>query len=192
MPGKVERQQVEMICRLLGTPTERAWKRFPALEHNVDFPVHQQSYACLGWRFSLSWRRRFVVLVWMIADRLLCVRLCSYSTLRAKFPQLSAHAFDLMSQFLTYDPDKRITAAEGARAVTCCGLRVGADLCAALKHPYFLESPLPTPIDLMPSFPSLHDRDTYVLALLSSQTVSLFVHVRQWVDRVRAWMSECS
>ncbi|TCD66381.1 hypothetical protein EIP91_001430 [Steccherinum ochraceum] len=58
------------------------------------------------------------------------------SQLRQKFPYITAAGVDLLSQFLTYDPEMRITAEE------------------AMKHPYFSESPLPKHPDLFGSFPS--------------------------------------
>jgi len=58
--------------------------------------------------------------------------------MRSKFSaqRLSEKGFDLLNRLLTYDPEKRIPAAE------------------ALKHPYFEESPLPKDPDLMPTWPS--------------------------------------
>ena len=53
-----------------------------------------------------------------------------------RFPELSANGIDLLNSLLTYDPDKRLTAAE------------------ALRHPFFSENPLPKDPDLMPNFPS--------------------------------------
>lgn len=74
---------------------------------------------------------------------------------RQKFPYLTSAGLDLLMSFLTYDPERRITAAE------------------ALQHPYFTlgplasliscfirlitctsESPLPKHPDLFGSFPS--------------------------------------
>jgi len=62
-----------------------------------------------------------------------------YNNLRQRFPHLSEACFDLLNRFLTYDPQKRITAAE------------------ALRHPYFSESPPPKDEALMPTWPSSHD-----------------------------------
>jgi cell division cycle 2-like protein len=62
-----------------------------------------------------------------------------YNNLRQKFPLLTEAAFDLLNRFLTYDPAKRITAAE------------------ALRHPYFMENPPPKDSDLMPTWPSTND-----------------------------------
>ncbi|KIJ45601.1 hypothetical protein M422DRAFT_59776 [Sphaerobolus stellatus SS14] len=56
---------------------------------------------------------------------------------RQKFPYVTNAGIDLISRFLTYDPEKRITAEE------------------ALRHSYFTESPLPKHPDLFASFPSL-------------------------------------
>ncbi|KAF8475444.1 Pkinase-domain-containing protein [Gautieria morchelliformis] len=56
---------------------------------------------------------------------------------RQKFSYITSAGIDLLSLLLTYDPDRRITADE------------------ALRHPYFLESPLPKHPDLFGSFPSL-------------------------------------
>jgi serine/threonine protein kinase len=59
-----------------------------------------------------------------------------YNSLSHEFPQLSAHGIDLLSMMLTYDPSKRISAAQ------------------ALQHPYFTEAPRPCPQELMPTFQS--------------------------------------
>ncbi|KAH6917234.1 cmgc/cdk/pitslre protein kinase [Coprinopsis sp. MPI-PUGE-AT-0042] len=56
---------------------------------------------------------------------------------RSKFPYLTTNGLDLLMCLLTYDPDRRMTAAE------------------ALEHPYFTEAPLPKHPDLFGSFPSL-------------------------------------
>jgi hypothetical protein len=37
-----------------------------------------------------------------------------FSSLRSKFPKLSVHGLDLLTRMLTYDPERRITAQEGA------------------------------------------------------------------------------
>ncbi|KAJ3675441.1 hypothetical protein LUZ60_004483 [Juncus effusus] len=75
-----------------------------------------------------------------------------YNKLREKFPRtsfsgrptLSEAGFDLLNRLLTYDPEKRITAEE------------------ALKHPWFIEVPLPKSKDFMPTFPSLNEKDRRV------------------------------
>lgn len=61
-----------------------------------------------------------------------------YNNLKQKFPQISDSAFDLLNKLLTYDPAKRLTAAE------------------ALNHPWFHTSPPPKDPDLMPTWPSAH------------------------------------
>ncbi|KAJ3256262.1 hypothetical protein HK103_005625 [Boothiomyces macroporosus] len=58
------------------------------------------------------------------------------NNLTSKFAYLSPLGLDLLNKFLTYDPQKRITASE------------------AMEHPFFKESPLPKPSELFPSFPS--------------------------------------
>lgn len=60
-----------------------------------------------------------------------------FSTLRQTFKYTTSHGLDLLTQLLAYDPEKRISAE------------------AALKHPYFTESPLPKHSDLFASFPSI-------------------------------------
>ncbi|XP_052760285.1 cyclin-dependent kinase 11B-like isoform X3 [Mya arenaria] len=60
-----------------------------------------------------------------------------YNTLRNKFGQyLSDQGFNLLNRFLTYNPAKRITAAEG------------------IKHEYFRESPLPIDPSMFPTWPA--------------------------------------
>jgi cell division cycle 2-like protein len=63
-----------------------------------------------------------------------------YNTLRAKMGTLITEAcYDLLNKMLTYDPKKRITAAE------------------ALQHHYFQESPRAKEPEMMPTWPSSHD-----------------------------------
>ncbi|EJU04036.1 Pkinase-domain-containing protein [Dacryopinax primogenitus] len=59
------------------------------------------------------------------------------SSLRSRFPYITEAGLDLLDRFLTYDPEKRISAEE------------------AMGHPYFSESPLPKHPDLFGSFPSI-------------------------------------
>eukprot|EP01118_Nematostelium_gracile_P002232 TRINITY_DN1246_c0_g1_i1.p1 TRINITY_DN1246_c0_g1~~TRINITY_DN1246_c0_g1_i1.p1 ORF type:complete len:488 (+),score=132.10 TRINITY_DN1246_c0_g1_i1:77-1540(+) len=64
-----------------------------------------------------------------------------YNHLKNKFTgQITEACFDLMNKMLTYDPEKRITAAE------------------ALQHPYFQESPRAKDPDLMPTWPSSNSK----------------------------------
>ncbi|KAJ3412658.1 hypothetical protein HDV05_000408 [Chytridiales sp. JEL 0842] len=59
-----------------------------------------------------------------------------FQSLRSRFPYLTENGIDLLSRLLTYDPKRRITAAQ------------------ALRHPYFQESPAPKDPSLFPTFPS--------------------------------------
>jgi serine/threonine protein kinase len=61
-----------------------------------------------------------------------------FNNLSRRFPRLSASGLDLLNQFLTYDPARRISAA------------------AALHHPYFDESPKAKPSNEMPTFPQFN------------------------------------
>ncbi|KAJ3272749.1 hypothetical protein HDV01_005277 [Terramyces sp. JEL0728] len=58
------------------------------------------------------------------------------NNLNSRFAFLPASGLDLMNSFLTFDPEKRISASE------------------ALEHSFFKSSPLPKPSELFPSFPS--------------------------------------
>ncbi|CED83063.1 pkinase-domain-containing protein [Phaffia rhodozyma] len=60
----------------------------------------------------------------------------SSSSLPSKFRHLTETGLDLLSQLLYYDPERRISAEE------------------AMRHPYFLEAPLPKHPSLFSSFPS--------------------------------------
>ncbi|KAK9830148.1 hypothetical protein WJX72_009988 [[Myrmecia] bisecta] len=66
-----------------------------------------------------------------------------YNLLERELPHLSAEGTDLLNRFLTYDPDKRITARQ------------------ALRHPYFRQNPFPRPRADMPQFPSAHDAELH-------------------------------
>eukprot|EP01105_Mastigella_eilhardi_P026712 TRINITY_DN7847_c0_g1_i3.p1 TRINITY_DN7847_c0_g1~~TRINITY_DN7847_c0_g1_i3.p1 ORF type:complete len:308 (+),score=81.80 TRINITY_DN7847_c0_g1_i3:140-1063(+) len=58
-----------------------------------------------------------------------------YSALRQKFAKYSDSCYNLLDRLLTYDPLKRLTAAQ------------------AVAHPYFTEHPLAKSMDMMPTFP---------------------------------------
>ncbi len=62
-----------------------------------------------------------------------------YNTLQDLYPHLNPSGIDLLNDLLAYDPSVRITAR------------------AALRHAYFRCSPFPRDVDLMPTFPTLHD-----------------------------------
>jgi len=66
-----------------------------------------------------------------------------YNTLRNRFNQimLTDLGFDLMNRFLTYNPERRVTAEE------------------ALKHEYFKETPMPVDPSMFPTWPARHERN---------------------------------
>lgn len=103
MPGKTEIEQLQLMCRLLGTPNDKIWPGYYELPNaKIIAGLPQQNYH-------------------MISN---------------KFKFLSPAGQDLIKKFLTYDPNKRITAYQ------------------ALQHPYFTESPMPKSPDMMPTFPT--------------------------------------
>ncbi|KAL8121341.1 cyclin-dependent kinase G-2-like [Apium graveolens] len=120
--GKTEFDQIDKIFKMLGTPNETIWPGFSELPGvKVNFVKHQ------------------------------------YNLLRRKFPAtsftgpvLSDAGFDLLNKFLTYDPEKRITAD------------------AALSHEWFREVPLPKSKDFMPTFPTHHAQDRRTRRVLKS------------------------
>ena len=61
-----------------------------------------------------------------------------FNNLSRRLPRLSASGLDLLNQLLTYDPARRISAE------------------AALRHPYFDESPKAKPANEMPTFPQFN------------------------------------
>ena len=61
-----------------------------------------------------------------------------FNNLARRFPRLGASGLDLLNQFLTYDPARRISAD------------------AAMQHPYFEESPKAKPVNEMPTFPQFN------------------------------------
>ncbi|CAH8432668.1 unnamed protein product [Heterobilharzia americana] len=103
-PGKGEVDELNIIFRDLGTPTERIWpgvSQLPGIKKCVftEYPYNQL-------------RRRFTE------------------------KQISDQGFDLLNSFLTYCPDKRITAEK------------------ALVHPYFNERPRAIHPSMFPSWPA--------------------------------------
>ncbi|KAA3679826.1 cell division cycle 2-like [Paragonimus westermani] len=103
-PGKGEVDELNIIFRDLGTPTERIWpgvSQLPGMKKCVftDYPYNQL-------------RRRFTE------------------------KQISDQGFDLLNSFLTYCPDKRVTAEK------------------ALNHAYFNERPRAIHPSMFPSWPA--------------------------------------
>ncbi|THD26548.1 Cell division cycle 2 1 (PITSLRE proteins) [Fasciola hepatica] len=103
-PGKGEVDELNIIFRDLGTPTERIWpgvSQLPGMKKCVftDYPYNQL-------------RRRFTE------------------------KQISDQGFDLLNSFLTYCPEKRITAEK------------------ALTHAYFNERPRAIHPSMFPSWPA--------------------------------------
>ncbi|OON18446.1 kinase domain protein, partial [Opisthorchis viverrini] len=103
-PGKGEVDELNIIFRDLGTPTERIWpgvSQLPGMKKCVftEYPYNQL-------------RRRFTE------------------------KQISDLGFDLLNNFLTYCPEKRITADK------------------ALNHPYFNERPRAIHPSMFPSWPA--------------------------------------
>eukprot|EP00468_Gymnochlora_sp_CCMP2014_P000290 CAMPEP_0167744112 /NCGR_PEP_ID=MMETSP0110_2-20121227/2398_1 /TAXON_ID=629695 /ORGANISM="Gymnochlora sp., Strain CCMP2014" /LENGTH=350 /DNA_ID=CAMNT_0007628573 /DNA_START=76 /DNA_END=1128 /DNA_ORIENTATION=+ len=104
MPGETEIEQVELIFRLLGTPTEKIW---PGLRE-LDISTYVERFPNYP-----------------------------YNNLDDELKgRTTKQGLDLLSQMLTYDPCKRITAEK------------------ALSHPYFKEAPKPITYEMMPTFPT--------------------------------------
>ncbi|KAJ0544252.1 putative protein-serine/threonine kinase CMGC-CDK-PITSLRE family [Helianthus annuus] len=96
--GNKEVEQIDKIFRTLGTPNESIWSGYSKLP-GVKPNFVKQPYSLL--------RKKFPVAVFTGS------------------PMLTELGFDLLNKFLTYDPEKRITARE------------------ALDHGWFREAPLP-------------------------------------------------
>jgi len=115
-PGKTEPEQVELIFRTMGTPTEENWPGWTALPHARHLRMRprtaQPLRAALGLGVSA-----FI-----------------------GTPFISDTGIDLLRRLLCLDPVARISAA------------------AALRHPWFAESPPPTDPRLMPSFPDADEQ----------------------------------
>ncbi|OEL35920.1 Cyclin-dependent kinase G-1 [Dichanthelium oligosanthes] len=121
--GKNEIGQLAKIFGILGTPNEERWHGYSKLPGAKGKFVKQP-----------------------------------YNRLREKFPAvsftggltLSEAGFDLLNRFLTYDPEKRISADD------------------ALNHEWFHEVPLPKTKDFMPTFPALNEQDRRIKKYMKS------------------------
>uniref|UniRef100_A0ACD5URS4 Uncharacterized protein n=3 Tax=Avena sativa TaxID=4498 RepID=A0ACD5URS4_AVESA len=122
--GKTEFEQLDKIFRTLGTPNEKIWPGYAKLP-GVKVNFVKQPYNRLREKFPAA----------------------SFSGTR---PNLSEAGFDLLNKFLTYDPEKRISAD------------------AALQHQWFHEVPLPKSKDFMPTFPALNELDRRTRRYLKS------------------------
>ena len=94
-PGKVEKMAIDLIFQMLGTPTEETWPGVSKLKFFEEF----------------SKERRYEN------------RLSSF--LLSKVKDIDDTTIDFISQLLSLDPTKRLSASE------------------ALAHPYFSTEPLP-------------------------------------------------
>eukprot|EP00899_Mesostigma_viride_P003332 jgi/Mesvir1/129/Mv07792-RA.2 len=106
--GKRELDQIDQIFKMLGTPNDKIWPGFAELSRKANFTQHPYSHL----------RDKFP------------------ATSFAGKPTLSDAGFDLLNRLLTYDPTKRISAAE------------------ALQHSWFREQPPPKEKELMPTYPT--------------------------------------
>lgn len=105
-PGKSEIDQINRIFKELGTPSDKIWPGPP-------------SYSELP------------------AVKKMTFTEYPFNNLRNKFgAYLTDKGFDLLNRFLTYDPKRRIAAAD------------------ALNHEYFNESPLPVDPSMFPTWPA--------------------------------------
>jgi cell division cycle 2-like len=125
------------IFKLLGRPTEDIWPGFSKLPNAKSFNLN----AAQPFVFFSFFPQLALALMTLSSPHPYLISLSrpsySFSTLRQTFRFTTSHGLDLLSQLLTYDPEKRISAEQ------------------ALKHPYFTESPLPKHSDLFASFPSV-------------------------------------
>jgi len=110
IPGKSELEQIDKIYQLLGTPNDKIWPQYSSLPNVKNIKFATQPYNNL--------RKKFPATSFVSGQ-----------------PVLSESGFDLLNKLLTFDPEKRISAAD------------------ALKHPWFQEHPKAKDRALMPTFP---------------------------------------
>jgi cell division cycle 2-like protein len=108
-PGKNETDQIYKIFRLLGQPSSESWTDFHLLPGSKN----------------------------IISPSSTSIPIPPFSSLRQKFKYSTQNCLDLLSELLSCDPSKRISADE------------------ALKHPYFEESPPKAHPASFGSFPSV-------------------------------------
>ncbi|CAM9403977.1 unnamed protein product [Discosporangium mesarthrocarpum] len=116
MPGKSDLDQLNKIFKVLGAPSELIWPALPNMPHVRCGKVDLMS----------------------ISHR--------YNTLAAMLPHVGKSGVDLLSDMLTYDPEKRLTPRE------------------AQRHAYFNDKPYPKSPDMMPTFPTRHGQEPKGLA----------------------------
>lgn len=109
LPGEGELDQLDRMSKLLGSPTDKIWPGMGKLPNAKKIQFARQPHNYLRRQFPAN----------------------AYAGKVA----LTNNGFDLLNSMLTYDPTKRITAAE------------------ALQHPFFSEAPLPKDPALIQTFP---------------------------------------
>ncbi|KAF1953507.1 kinase-like protein [Byssothecium circinans] len=106
LQGKNEVEQLAKIFALCGLPTEKSWPAFWRLPNAKSLRVPRDA----GVKAT--------------------------GVLRTTFPFLTAEGVDLLSELLSLNPERRLSAGE------------------VLRHAYFREAPKPKPMELFPTFPS--------------------------------------
>jgi cell division cycle 2-like protein len=108
LPGRTEADQLSRIFALVGAPTDTIWPGFRRLPNARGLRLPNNSNS----------------------------RAAGSSSIRPRFPLLTAAGVELLKALLSLDPAARPTAAE------------------ILAHPFFAEAPRPKPTAMFPSFPS--------------------------------------
>ena len=136
-PGAGEGDMLELIAALLGPPSERIWPGLSALPRAASAPRPSGSGA-------LNYLRRIFPSLHPTGKSRRAPR-CTRSR-RCDPSRRGAAGVELLNHLLTYDPRKRLTAAEAA------------------EHPFLVSCrPLPKAVEAMPTFPSTHAAESLPL-----------------------------
>lgn len=140
LPGNTEMEQIKLIFKLLGSPSERIWPGVSDLQMFTTGKLHMHVQQSL-YMYNNLCEALVPFLTTHIGIRSLgsVGSVGSVESVGSEKERREALCLDFVNSLLTYDPDLRATAHD------------------SIRHAYFRSYPLPTDPCLMPTFPTRHN-----------------------------------